>query len=173
MAAEAALVANRLQEAKESNIIDLTSCGLMKVPDAVYIFLKHTPVQSCSFSKNQLKRVPPRFPTTFKTIQELDLSDNNLSEFPEEMSELTFLQTLDISRNQFTCLPDIVYQYSNLKRLKIDHNHIADIDVERLLQMPSLQEFDLRGNPLTPEVACRLQELKIKVLLDRFGEGDT
>ncbi|XP_021350029.1 leucine-rich repeat-containing protein 40-like isoform X2 [Mizuhopecten yessoensis] len=125
MAAEAALVAQRLQEAQENNKI------------------------------------------------ELNMSDNKLSEFPEEMSEMTDIQTLDISKNQFTCLPDVVYQYSKLHRLKLDHNHISDIDVERLIQMSSLQEVDLRGNPLSPEAKCRLQESSIKVLLDRPEEGDS
>ncbi|XP_060071493.1 leucine-rich repeat-containing protein 20-like [Ylistrum balloti] len=173
MAAEAALVANRLREAQESNVIDLTNCGLMKVPDAIYIFLKHTPVLSCSFSKNQLKRIPPRFPVTFKTVQELNMSDNKLSELPEEMSELIDLKTMDISRNQFTSLPDFVYQYSNLLQLKLHSNQISDIDTEKLVQMSSLQEVDFRGNPLSAEVVCRLQESNITVQLDKLGEGDS
>ncbi|XP_069124029.1 leucine-rich repeat-containing protein 20-like [Argopecten irradians] len=173
MATEAALVANRLQEAKETKRIDLTSCGLMEVPEAIYIFLKHTPVESCTFSKNVLKRIPPRFPMAFKTILELDISENKLSELPEEMNELTALTTLDISRNQFTHVPNVVYQYSNLQRLKLDHNQLTDIDVESLEQMSSLQQVDLRSNPLSAEVMCRLLESKIEVLLDRTGEGDT
>ena len=69
MAAESARVARRCEEAKESYHLDLTSCELRKVPDAIYLLMKGIPLDSIELSHNDLKVLPSKFGTKLITIK--------------------------------------------------------------------------------------------------------
>ncbi|XP_060071463.1 leucine-rich repeat-containing protein 20-like [Ylistrum balloti] len=172
-AAEVAEVARRLQEAKESCILDLSGCGLMKIPDAIYMVLRGTTIRTSNLSRNQLQKVPPKLPANFKLLQELNLSQNFLSELPGEMSLMSELTALDLSMNRLREIPPVIYQFGNLQVLRITRNAIVEIDMDRLSQMSSLQEVDLRGNPLSPEVKSNLLERRFRVLIDDVEEEES
>ncbi|XP_069124028.1 leucine-rich repeat-containing protein 20-like [Argopecten irradians] len=172
-AAEVAEIARRLQEAKGNGVLNLCDCGLMKIPDAIYMVLMGTPIQGCDLSKNQLQKVPPKLPAKFNQLRDLNLSGNSISELPGEILLMSELNCLDLSSNRLREVPQPVYSLANLKVLRIMKNAISEIDVGKLLQMPSLQEVDLRGNPLSPEVKDSLLETRFHVQFDDIDDEES
>ena len=48
--------------------LDLSECELTQIPDAVYVMLKETTVQSCDLSKNLLQNLPKKFCSKFSKV---------------------------------------------------------------------------------------------------------
>ncbi|XP_076233503.1 leucine rich repeat containing protein 20 sclp isoform X2 [Calliopsis andreniformis] len=139
----------RCEEAQENEILDLSECQLMQVPDAVYHLMRHTELKRCDLSGNVITKIPPKFAVKFSLITELNLSHNQMSKLPEELSELQALERLDISHNTFIALPPVTCRIPQLKQLLANNNSIIDVDVERLRHAPVLEFIDLQQNPLT------------------------
>ena len=102
-----------------------------------------------------------------------------LTEFPKEIYTLAdTLETLDLSNNQLSDLPDDFYKLKNLKRLFLSFNqfkHIPDV----LRQCPNLIMVAFKGNQITEFKAhCLptkiewliLTDNQIPALPDTFGE---
>ncbi|CAB0031035.1 unnamed protein product [Trichogramma brassicae] len=147
MASGVTRVILRIEEAQETESLDLSECQLMQVPDAVYHLMRNTELKSCDLSGNVITKIPPKFAVKFSLITELNLSNNTMSKLPEELAELQELEKLDISHNAFIALPTVCLRIPHLKRL--------------LRYAPQLEYLDLRSNPLTAklhEQLTRLQE---------------
>ena len=99
---------------------------------------------------------------SFSLMQKLDLSGNQLTELPPDLSQLQ-LETLDLSDNQLTELPPEFGQmrpsvYSDLVslgdaylfnlKLNLSGNRLTDLP-DALLQLDHLTELNLSGNRLT------------------------
>jgi Leucine-rich repeat (LRR) protein len=61
-----------------------------------------------------------------KSIRELNLGVNNLTEVPEEVSNLIYLQTMDLSDNAITQIPKFINQFKDLKFLLLGENNLDD-----------------------------------------------
>merc|ERR1712008_505737 len=87
--------------------LDLSCCKLIQVPDALYIIIeeRNIEVTACNLSSNVIKKIPPKLPSKFSLITDLNLSFNKLSALPEELSKCSQLETVDISNNLFVSLP--------------------------------------------------------------------
>ncbi|XP_066588221.1 leucine-rich repeat-containing protein 20 isoform X1 [Prorops nasuta] len=149
----------RCEEAQENESLDLSECQLMQVPDAVYHLMRHTELKRCDLSGNVITKIPPKFAVKFSLISELNLSHNQMSKLPEELSELQALERLDISHNAFINLPPVACRIPRLKQLLANNNSIIDVDVERLRHAPELELIDLRANPLTQRMLDLLATL--------------
>ena len=68
MAEESARVASRCEEAKSTCRLDLESCGLRKVPDAIYLLMRGVELQSVSLAHNDLTVLPNKFGIKLVTI---------------------------------------------------------------------------------------------------------
>jgi len=142
-------VVHRVDDARENNNLDLSDCQLMQVPDAVYYMMRNTTLVSCNLSSNVITKIPPKFPTKFNLITELNLSHNRLSTLPAEITEFTQLEKLDISNNSFISLPEGLFSLPALSSINARKNFIADIDVEVLLNKESnVETLNLEENPL-------------------------
>jgi len=129
--------------------MDLSDCQLMQVPDAVYYMMRNTTLVSCNLSSNVITKIPPKFPSKFNLITELNLSHNRLSTLPAEITEFTQLEKLDISNNSFISLPEGLFSLPALSSINARKNFIADIDVEVLLNKESnVETLNLEENPL-------------------------
>lgn len=145
-------VVRRVDDAKESNSLDLSDCQLMQVPDAVYFMMRNTSLLTCNLSSNVISKIPPKFPTKFSLITELDLSHNRISNLPEELSECTQLEKVNISHNTFISIPNCVFRLPSLIHLDAKKNFIADIDIEMLEGAANtLETINLEENPLSRE----------------------
>lgn len=142
-------VVGRCNEAQENNMLDLSECQLMQVPDAVYHLMRHTELKTCDLSGNVITKIPPKFAVKFNLITDLNLSHNQLAKLPDEIADLSALQRLDISNNTFIALSAAIFRIPKLQEFNASHNHILDIEVDELREAPSLQQLDLTNNPLT------------------------
>ncbi len=78
----------------------------------------------------------------FHQLVTLDLSHNNFTHLPYEVSKLTSLQTLNISYNKFTEVPAIVFQLDTLTSLNVRGNYSLKDLPEALTNLSELQSFD-------------------------------
>jgi Leucine-rich repeat (LRR) protein len=76
-------------------------------------------------------------------LEHLELSRNNFSKFPEEITELSRLETLIISRNTIENLPKSISKLKELKKLDLWSNEIEKIPFE-ITELKKLKELDLR-----------------------------
>merc|ERR1711894_91371 len=109
----------RCEDAEENGgKLDLSSCKLVQVPDALYFMIEERNIEitACNLSSNVIKKIPPKLPTKFNMITDLNLSHNKLSALPEEVSKLLQLETLDISHNLFISLQNFNLEDNPLTR---------------------------------------------------------
>jgi hypothetical protein len=91
----------------------------------------------------------------------LSVANNQLTELPPKIGQLTALQRLDLSGNQLTALGPEIGQLTALQHLDLGGNQLTSVPPE-LLQLTALQHLDLRGNQLTslPTEIGRLTALR-------------
>ncbi len=100
-------------------------------------------------------------------VIELDLSQLNITQFPEELRELTHLERLNLSGNQLTQIPpEELGQLSNLQHLDLHKNQLTHIPAE-LGQLSNLQHLDLHKNQLT-HIPAELGQLSNLQHLDLY-----
>lgn len=142
-------VVNRCNDAKENKNLNLSECQLCQVPDAVFHLMRNTPLTTCNLSGNLLSKIPPKFALKFCLITELNVSNNKMSKLPEELGDCVELQRLDLSNNSFVNVPNVIFRLPKVKAIYANKNYIMDIDVEEVQRAKTLEEFDMRENPLT------------------------
>merc|ERR1719376_1555024 len=168
MAQEAAMVVRKVNEAQENGgNLDLSECQLMQVPDAIHFMMRNTSLLACNLSSNVISKIPPKFPTKFSQITELNLSHNRISSLPEEISECTQLETVDISHNSFLSVPPCLLSLPAIVSINARKNFVADVEVELIeAATNTLETIDLQDNPLTRECQEALEQfntIRIKV----------
>lgn len=82
-------------------------------------------------------------------LTKVDLSRNNLTQFPRQLLHLKRLITLDLSRNSITSLPPGIGGLRRLKRLNLMHNKLTGALEEGIGCLDSLEVLGLKGNCLT------------------------
>jgi Leucine-rich repeat (LRR) protein len=114
-----------------------------------------------NLSNNGLTGLPDIFDKLI-CLQELDLSVNNISEYPIAINRIHTLESLIMFQNPLTIFSDI--QLPNLLNLCLYNNYIDFVDSENI---PRLEYFDLYHNDLSsiPEFIYLLQNLS-KLNLD-------
>ncbi|CAB4066740.1 unnamed protein product [Lepeophtheirus salmonis] len=92
------------EEAKDGGVVDLSNCQLIQVPVAVYFMMKQTTLTSCNLSFNVIKKISPKFPIQFNNLTELNLSNNQISNLPDEFEESSknFISDIDVEATQAT-----------------------------------------------------------------------
>jgi internalin A len=81
-------------------------------------------------------------------LEELDLSDKQISKIPVEIVGLTSLQSLNFSNNQITEIPVEIGKLTSLQSLNISDNKITKIPVE-IEKLTSLKFLNLSKNQIT------------------------
>ena len=110
------------KDAKESQILDLSSCSLIQVPIAAYFILKATEISSCDLSGNLITKISPKYGTYFIHITTLNFSSNRLSSLPDELINCTHLQSVDISSNCFVIFPNILLEIESMTEIIASNN---------------------------------------------------
>merc|ERR1711936_299284 len=141
--------------------LDLSSCQLVQVPDAIYHLLRETKLTKCDLSSNAITKVPPKLAKTFSLITDLNISTNKISMLPTELSACTSLERLNISSNFFDTLPPVLLDIPSLVELDAGKNSIAEVELDGLkTSLPALQSLNLEKNPLKKETYEALLEVK-------------
>lgn len=131
----------------------------------------------------------PESYASFDSLKKIDLSENNLAEFPEGTYNNKNLVELDLQHNNITLekniqhphphlrrlalqynsirtVPPAIQQFNNLERLNFNHNKITDIAPE-ISTLKKLQFLSLYNNLLT-SVPWGLYEIKTLVAIDLY-----
>jgi len=159
-------VVHRCDDAKENNNLDLSDCQLQQVPDAVFLLMQNTSLTSCNLARNVINKIPPKLAMKFSLITELDVSQNRISNLPDELSNCKALETVNISGNSFVQLPPVLAEIPSLIKLVASKNFIADVEVEALQYLPNLEHINLEENPLKKDTYDALAEItSVRVIL--------
>ncbi|MBW4487425.1 MAG: leucine-rich repeat domain-containing protein [Trichocoleus desertorum ATA4-8-CV12] len=112
-----------------------------------------------SLSNNQLTQIPEAI-AQLTNLTTLDLSSNQLTQVPEAIAQLTNLTTLHLSSNQLTQVPEAIAQLTNLTTLHLSSNQLTQVP-EAIAQLTNLTTLDLSNNQLTqvPEAIAQLTNL--------------
>ncbi|XP_066936860.1 leucine-rich repeat-containing protein 59-like [Clytia hemisphaerica] len=105
----------------EENELDLSLCGISKVP--------------------VLNLLP------FTKVTVLDLSCNKINSIPDSFSRLDHLVQIDLSKNALTELPSNFGNLGKLKRLDLFQNHLEELPIS-FHKLKSLSWLDLKANPI-------------------------
>merc|ERR1712020_334279 len=133
----------RCEDAEENGgKLDLSSCKLIQVPDALYFMIEERNIEitACNLSSNVIKKIPPKFPTKFNMITDLNLSQNKLSALPEEVSKCSQLETVDISQNLFVSLPNCLFNLPENPLTRDCQENLSSITNKKILKTPREME---------------------------------
>ena len=142
-------IVHRCKDARNSLVLDLSSCSLLHIPEGVLHLMKHYEVVKCNLSDNRLSRMSPKLGSCFTNITSLDLSSNNISNLPKDISLCKKLQFVDISVNSFVAFPYVLLLIEEISEIKANKNFIAEVDGEALECHNYLEKVNIEGNPLT------------------------
>ena len=143
--------------------------GSPQIPDSVW--LPGAKIANINFSKNILEEVPGQVIEYKDTLSELnfsrnkisalpgsmlslskltflDVSNNLLQTLPDEISQLPHLLQIVLSFNRFSTMPKPLFDMKSLQTVLLANNQIADIDVDGLLKLKTLQVLDLSNNSI-------------------------
>ena len=105
------------------------------------------------FKANQITRVPAA--ALPPLLRWLILTDNQISQLPDELGERPLLQKLMLAGNHLAQLPESLANCHNLELLRIASNRFTRLP-EWLLALPSLTWLAYAGNPV--EMAVQLAD---------------
>ncbi|EGJ30029.1 MULTISPECIES: COR domain-containing protein [Moorena] len=120
-----------------------------------HLYLSNTVI----FDDDQLTEIPIEV-FNLSQLEELDLSDNKLTTVPESIGKLTNLTQLDLSINKLTTVPESIGKLTNLTQLDLSGNELTTVP-ESLTKLTQLTQLDLSVNELTtvPESLTKLTNL--------------
>ncbi|KAK3879449.1 hypothetical protein Pcinc_015982 [Petrolisthes cinctipes] len=128
-------------------------------------------VKTLDYTHASLTGVPPDVFACERTLEELYLDSNQLSELPRELFYCHGLKTLGLSDNELTSLPPAVASLINLNTIDLSKNAISDIP-DNIKGCKQLSVVDASINPLCrlPEGFTQLLSLQELYLNDTFLE---
>ncbi|MBK5542364.1 protein kinase [Pseudomonas sp. TH05] len=175
-------------------ILNLSGNALSSLPDDLYR-LPHLRILFCSdnlfselpaclgqcaqlsmigFKANRIEQVPAA--ALPPQLRWLILTDNRISELPDELGRRPLLQKLMLAGNRLTQLPPSLSQCHNLELLRIAANQLRELP-PFLLALPRLTWLAYAGNPLESEADAAALEATPNIpwselqLQQRLGEG--
>ncbi len=89
----------------------------------------------------------------------LDLSDQNLSEIPDEILQLKILNEIILSNNKFNNFPTNLYQLKSLVSIDLTDNNIKELPQDFRTKMPAVRSILLDNNPLPLSLINEFKDL--------------
>jgi Leucine-rich repeat (LRR) protein len=143
-------------------IIDLMEKRPTKVPIGSEWIRSIEEVESNStifrlnLSNKNLIQIPEQV-TELKNLAELVIYNCSISSFPIEFFKLKNLEELCMSDNQLYHIPKQIELLSNLYKLDFRHNQLKDLPIE-IKNLKNLMEIDLRGNAFNYEERRKIKD---------------
>lgn len=156
---------------KTLKLLEFSEKQADQVPDEVFDAAADQAISNVNFSKNRLSNIPPRLmefhsslsdinlgfnrltccsPDVCKLLQlmHIDFRNNQLSDLPSEMRNLTKLRSIILNYNRFKTFPDILYEVVSLETVLLGNNQVGGVDPGRLIKLVNLSTLDLSNNDL-------------------------
>jgi len=139
--------------------LDISSNGLTYLAKEV-TELQH--LRTLTARNNQLDNdaLPKDF-SAMSSLQSLNLSGNQLTEFPMQLTDVTTLRTLHIGANRIPSIPDEISNLNKLSVLYLGGNKLTSLpeSIGRLTELTSLSLCDNRLQGL-PASLCTIKTLQ-------------
>eukprot|EP01117_Protostelium_nocturnum_P007315 TRINITY_DN2615_c0_g1_i1.p1 TRINITY_DN2615_c0_g1~~TRINITY_DN2615_c0_g1_i1.p1 ORF type:complete len:893 (+),score=294.62 TRINITY_DN2615_c0_g1_i1:232-2910(+) len=113
-------------------------------------------------SQNRLKSIPENFFTSFCNIRALDLSNNQLSQFPKGLWTLNRLEKLKMADNELEFIPSEINQLVSLQKISLVRNKINEV-TEEIASLPDLRTLLLDDNKIK-RLPTKMGSSRLKVL---------
>ncbi|MCE2712068.1 MAG: leucine-rich repeat domain-containing protein [Cryomorphaceae bacterium] len=144
--------------------IDLSACYISKLKGFEQLnSLRKINLSNCIFSELNFHEFPA-------TLERLDLRSNQMASFPslKNCSELSLIY-IDLSYNQLTSIPEDLSPLKNLKEFLCSHNQLENLP-SNIIELEHLERIDVRRNKLTtlPQSLKSLKKLFYIDLEDNF-----
>lgn len=106
-------------------------------------------MRQLDLANNKLDKLDDKVftPDTLPAIEELTLSNNNISELPKSLWMLASLTNLQVRANKLRTIPSQIESLTNLSTLDLGYNEIDSVASE-LSNCSSLQHLNLFGNKI-------------------------
>lgn len=146
-----------IREAKKIEVLTLDGRYMESFP--VHLLNHHYFVALRHLRLRRFSQVPD-FVFLFNQLKSLSITSGQVTEIPNDISQLFLLEKLDLSHNALTTLPKAIGQFKQLNELSLANNrlqHIGDLS-----QLFKLEKLDLANNKLAtlPPTMGKLHELK-------------
>lgn len=105
---------------------------------------------------NQLKALPASI-GKLSELELLDVSENHITELPEEFGGLVTLKDCNLGDNKLTALPRSIGKCDRLEVLKVSNNELAALPIE-MQELVDLKELYVDFNKIT-ELPSELDEM--------------
>lgn len=122
--------------------LDLSNRGLTAIPAEV---LANTQLKYLNLSGNRISRIPAI--KTLKSLLHLDLSNNLLTNLPDDVDQLASLKTLRVRRNRLGAIPSSLGRLAQLELLDLSANKIEELP-DSIVNLQKLTLLDLSENKL-------------------------
>uniref|UniRef100_A0A4W3I3B4 Multifunctional ROCO family signaling regulator 1 n=1 Tax=Callorhinchus milii TaxID=7868 RepID=A0A4W3I3B4_CALMI len=120
-----------------------------------------TSLEELDLSFNELRRLPETF-GHLRTLRMLDVDHNKLAHFPRQILDLRDLEELDFSGNKVDSLPGEIVMLRSIKILWLSNTKLASLP-DGFGRLTTLESLMLDGNGLSslPESFRNLERLKM------------
>ncbi|XP_078115702.1 leucine-rich repeat-containing protein 40 isoform X1 [Sander vitreus] len=155
---------------KTLKLLEYSEKQAAHVPDELFDAAAGQSVTTVNFSKNQLTCTPPRLQEFLSSLSDInlafnrlsccsdlckflqlvhiDLRNNQLSDLPSDMKNLTKLSSVILSYNRFKSFPEVLYHVVSLETVLLGNNQVDKVDPQRLMKLVRLSTLDLSNNDL-------------------------
>ena len=103
-------------------------------------------LESIDLSRCKITNLDESNLTGLHRLKFLDLSRNELTEIPDDITHLPLLQNINLSRNQISKLPKDVKGMVSIRVIDLSHNSLTNIG-SIFDELPNLHEIDFINNP--------------------------
>ncbi|KAH8265873.1 hypothetical protein KR038_008411 [Drosophila bunnanda] len=158
-----------LQQFANLKVLDLSSNAITSLPDAVCqlplvtLIAKNNLLTNSSLPKSMLSKLANNGGGS--TLKELNLSGNQLTHFPEQVTELRQLKYLYVGGNKISSISKDIWKMQSLHVLSLGGNLISEVP-EAVGSLSQLQALVLCDNliEILPTSIARLKNLKSLLL---------
>lgn len=112
---------------KAASSLDLSSQKLEKFPKYI---LDMRSLENLDLSNNELSETLPAEIKNLSNLKILNLANNQMTNLPAELGQLKYLEELNLSNNNFTGLPHELGNLKNLKTLNLRGNNYSQADLD-------------------------------------------
>eukprot|EP00943_MAST-04B_sp_MAST-4B-sp1_P003434 g3434.t1 len=164
----------RFVMADRCHVIDLSRCGLFRVPERTFVSKYYSKVTDVVLSKNHLTQLPDKIANMYR-IRRLDVSHNDLNEvsFPPQLMHIRSIVQLNISHNRLQNVPELILEFKLLRTLNISNNQLKTVPFG-LRHLKQLENLAIENNPLPDYYHAEASKgiLDFMVLLEQLSEKD-
>jgi hypothetical protein len=138
----------------------------------MYNNINNIALLSLSYNRRKLTKIIPEIFKVFTDLIILELTNNQLTELPPEIGNLTKLKYLDLYNNNLKELPKEIGELKNLENLSLKENYFFKKLPIEIGQLENLKKLDISWTILEklPEIGNlkNLEELQINANIDKL-----